>query len=180
MGAAVIKDNFGMTLYASNNDCARPSLAEEIGDNCYQDHFPASSVAEALQLKTMGEVQYDKRQRDEALEWIRGHQRRFAQLTGARAVQFWFPRWAGGVYHRSLWLITALAFGGLALMFRRHPRPAMLVLGIFFFYPLVYYIVVTDVRYRYPILWLSLLTAGYLVAAAIDQPAKDSHHTERR
>ena len=28
----------------------------------------------------------------------------------------------------------------------------------------MYYVVVSDVRYRYPVLWLSLLGAGYLLS----------------
>ena len=37
--------------------------------------------------------------------------------------------------------------------------------AIFLLYPLLYYVVVSEERYRLPILWLSCLTAGYLLTA---------------
>ena len=38
-------------------------------------------------------------------------------------------------------------------------------------YPFVYYFVVTGVRYRYPVLWLSLLPVGYLAQRAMKRLA---------
>jgi hypothetical protein len=41
------------------------------------------------------------------------------------------------------------------------------VLAVGAIYPLMYYIVVSDVRYRYPILFLSLLSAGYFIRQVV-------------
>jgi len=37
------------------------------------------------------------------------------------------------------------------------------VLFVLAVYPPIYYVVVSDVRYRYPVLWLTFLSAGYLL-----------------
>jgi len=38
---------------------------------------------------------------------------------------------------------------------------------VFLLYPLTYYIVVSGIRYRVPILWVSTLAAGYGLAAVV-------------
>jgi hypothetical protein len=40
---------------------------------------------------------------------------------------------------------------------------------VFLLYPLTYYIVVSGIRYRVPILWVSTLAAGYLVATVLQR-----------
>jgi hypothetical protein len=65
------------------------------------------------------------------------------------------------IYSYSIWLITALSFGGLWLMMRRRLPVAGFVAIVFLIYPAVYYLLQSSVRYRYPVLWLSLLPAGY-------------------
>jgi hypothetical protein len=62
-----------------------------------------------------------------------------------------------------MWLVTALSLPGVVLMVRRREAVAVYILTVSVIYPLMYYIVVSDMRYRYPVLWLSLLPAGYLV-----------------
>jgi len=56
-----------------------------------------------------------------------------------------------------------LSLPGVVLMVRRREAVAVYILTVSVIYPLMYYIVVSDMRYRYPVLWLSLLPAGYLV-----------------
>jgi len=43
---------------------------------------------------------------------------------------------------------------------KRLPLTAFILL-VLSVYPLPYYVIVSDVRYRYPILWLSMLGAGF-------------------
>jgi hypothetical protein len=61
-----------------------------------------------------------------------------------------------------IWLATALSIPGLIVMARRREPVILFVAAVLLIYPLAYYFVVTDVRYRYPVLWLSLLPAGYV------------------
>ena len=164
-GKFVTRTNFGMTLYASNNDCAEPSIYDELANGCYVATHPESSVGEATLLKSMGEPAYDRLKTSQAVSWILAHRARFFQLTLARIVQFWLPvpqppRFSSYM----IWATTALSIPGLFLMFRRHVSTSVLMAAVFFLYPLLYYVVVSAVRYRIPILWLSSLAAGYFLA----------------
>lgn len=62
-----------------------------------------------------------------------------------------------------MWLITALSLPGLILMAKRREAVTIYILAVSAIYPLMYYVVVSDMRYRYPVLWLSLLPTGYLL-----------------
>ena len=164
--APVLRTNFGMTLYSSNNDCAESSLGQNGAAGCYQQTHPIASDAEVRSLRRLGEVNYDRRRTADALAWIRSHPSRFLQLTAARIREFWFP--VGTLSNRPLWpiwAVTLLSAPGIALMLRRREPVAWFVLSVWTFYPLAYYVVVSSDRYRYPILWTSLLPAGYCLAA---------------
>lgn len=165
LGAPVFRTNLGMTLYASLNDCAQGSLIDDERTGCYQSHHPNTSVEEAAMVRSLGEVEYDRRRIADARQWIRQHPGRFAQLTLTRFWEFWFPPLGEHAYCSwAIWLITVLSVPGLVLMaWRSEPWTGFIVVTLLL-YPLMYYVVVTDVRYRYPILWLSALPAGYLLA----------------
>lgn len=167
VGALGLKTNFGMTLHASNNACAEPSMYAMLSTGCYQANHPAGSLAEARRLRELGENQYDREQLARAVGWIRAHPGSFVRLAGRRISEFWFPS-----AHRpefryrcwSIWLITAFSVGGLLAMVIRREKALGFLVGVLAAYPLVYYVVVADARYRYPILWASLLTAGYVLS----------------
>ena len=164
-GEFTARTNFGMVLYSSNSDCAKPSVYEQLDSGCSEATNPEMSVPEATLLKSMGEPAYGRLKAREAEAWIRSHPRRFLELTAARIVQFWFPvavppRYAIYV----VWMITILSIPGLFLMVRRRAPAAVFVSAVFLLYPLTYYIVVSGIRYRVPILWVSSLSAGYFLA----------------
>lgn len=187
LGAFVVRTNLGMTLYASNNDCAQSSLIRDEQNNCYQTHHPNASVAEAEELGRLGEIQYDRKRTADTKAWIRSHGAQFAHLTLTRIKEFWLPATenipanikfanAFSIPHyaqiwthqqnriaRVMWLITALSLPGLILMAKRREAVTLYILAVSAIYPLMYYVVVSDMRYRYPVLWLSLLPAGYLL-----------------
>jgi hypothetical protein len=164
-GRFVMRTNLGMTLYGSNSDCAQPSLAEEM-NGCYEKTQPNTNIRQAEAVRRIGEPAYDRQRLAAAVSWTRAHANRFAWLTGMRLLQFWMPRPNPPAYVAyAVWLITILSLPGLVWMgCRRHPA-TLLFLVVFLLYPPVYYIVVSDVRYRVPILWLSCLCAGYFVTA---------------
>jgi hypothetical protein len=165
LGAFVVKTNLGMTLYASNNDCAEASLVEDMRYGCYQAHFPNISAIEARSLRTLGEVEYDRRRIADTRMWVARNAGRFRKLTLKRFWQFWFPPLGERPYMTYIiWLVTALSIPGLMLMAWRRELAALFIATVLLLYPLMYYVVVTDVRYRYPVLWLSLLPAGYFIA----------------
>lgn len=187
LGSFVVRTNLGMTLFASHNDCAQSSMIRDLMNGCYQSHHPNSSLAEAEYLRRVGEVQYDKNRTSDAKAWIRAHPAMFLRLTARRILEFWFPpaevipsgytfsnnfgladydqRWMRqqhGVDY-AIWTVTGLSIFGLVLMAFRRQAVIAYVLSVLALYPLMYYMVVSDVRYRYPVLWLSLLPAGYFI-----------------
>ncbi len=164
LGSAVLRTNFGMSVYASNNDCAAPSLADAEREDCYQEYHPNTSPSEAQLLRTLGEVAYDRKRTADAIQWIGSHRGRFLRLTLSRVREFWFPDPEGDFYTAgAIWLITGLSIPGLLLMGARRETAALYLVAVLLLYPLLYYIVIADVRYRYPVLWLSALAAAYFV-----------------
>ncbi len=164
-GELVTRTNFGIVLHSSNSDCAKPSVYEELRDECAVATNPETGVLEAILLKSMGEPAYNRLKTRQAVTWIRSHPHRFLELTFARIVQFWFPVPVAPLYSiYMVWIITVLSIPGLFLMLRRRVPAGFFLSAAFLFYPLVYYIVVSEIRYRVPIIWLSSLTAGYFLA----------------
>lgn len=177
LGKFVIRTNLGMTLYASDNDCARSSLLASEANNCFQSHHPNTSVQEAQLLSELGEIGYDRLRVSDAKAWIRTHPGPFLRLTAARVRDFWFPipgehPFKAGV----IWLATLLSLPGLLLMSRKRLGITAFVFSVMLIQPLMYYIVVSDVRHRLPVLWLTLLPAGFFLVQRWDRyrqsPAK--------
>jgi len=167
-GVPVLRTSLGITLYSSNSDCAQPSLYQEAVSGCIQKTFPVDSEREARLLRTLGEVRYDRLRTADTLRWISSHRQRFAELTGGRILDFWFPDPMESAYScYAIWAITLLSIPGMALMVRRREAITPLIFCVWAIYPLLYYVVVSCDRYRYPILWTSLLPAGYALAALI-------------
>lgn len=167
-GVPVLRTSLGITLYSSNSDCAQPSLYQEAASGCIQKTFPVDSEAEASLLRSMGEVRYDRLRTADTLRWISSHRNRFAELTLGRIRDFWFPSPMESAYTcYAIWGVTLLSIPGIVLSFRRRLAIAPLLLSVWAIYPLMYYVVVSCDRYRYAILWTSLLPAGYALEAMI-------------
>ena len=162
----VVRTSFGATLYSSNNDCAQSSLAKDTANGCFQATNAAGSANEVRLIRQMGEVEFDRSRVSDTWNWIRSHPDRFRQLTGARMFEFWFPRPVIPAYAGyAIWLATALSIPGLVMMARKRIPVTVFVLSVWLLYPPLYYVVVSSDRYRDPILWTSLLPAGYFLAA---------------
>jgi hypothetical protein len=163
----VLRTNFGITFYSGNNDCAQSSHARNMANGCFQSKAPVFNEKEVKILQDLGEVEYDRKRIADTLSWIRSHPVRFRQLTSARVVEFWFPVDLTDTFY-GFWLGTIFGLPGLIIMATRREPVTKFVLFVSLFYPLMYYIVVSCDRYRYPILWASHLPAGYCIAALID------------
>ena len=169
-GRFVVRTEFGATLYASNNDCAAASLVDEEANACFLTHHPNVSLGDAQLLRDMGEVRFDSLRLNQARSWIRLHPERFFQLTAARVRNFWFPPAEGhAVKIAAIWIATVMSIPGLLLMAYRGERVAWFIFATLVIFPGMYYVVVSDIRYRYPVLWLTLLPAGYLANALWDR-----------
>lgn len=161
-----IRDGFGLVLSISNNDCAQPSLLQSMRSGCDALTNPNHNPALAAEISRQGEIRFGEREKRTAYTWIAAHPRRFAWLTVARFALFWFPgegpsplrRWAWPV-----WILTLLSVFGLVQMRRRNPWAARILAWPLLLYPLVYYVVRFEPRYRDPILWITLMFAAYAV-----------------
>ena len=163
-----VRDNLGIELFVSNNDTARPTLDANLGHALLALH-PTGSESEAAAVRDLGEFRYNQSRLRAALEWIRSHRDRFRALTLARIRLFWFPDPGDDAWHA--WIVsivTAASVLGLALLAIRRRAVAIFAAVVFAVFPLVYYVTQANARYRTPILWLSLLLAGYLAVGCWD------------
>lgn len=164
VGASVVRTGLGLNLYISNNDCSQTSMYEDLHNGCAARYEPNMNVKEASAVRDLGEVGYDRARLATTRVWIRNHRYRFVHLTAARFLTFWFPQKEDHpVKAVSIWIATALSFPGLILMAFRRLRITLFIFTVLAVYPLLYYVVISEVRFRYPVLCLSLLAAGYLL-----------------
>ena len=161
-----VRDNLGLELYTGNNDCAAPDLKANIQSGCHARTHPNPSLAVAAQLAAAGEVRFYRAKLREALGWIRTHPAAFLRLTVQRFRLFWFPN-AERMWESVLvWIITLCSLPGLFLLARKNRCAACAMATAWALFPLIYYVVPFEPRYRYPIYWTSLLPAGYALSAA--------------
>ena len=164
----VVRTNFGTTLYSSNNDCAQASLLQNGRTGCFQKTHLVQSSDELALFQRIGEVEYEHRRTIDAVAWIRTHPTRFRELTLERIFQFWFPEPEQSPFTvYATWLVTLVSIPGVVLMARRKAAALWPFAAIWLIYPLTYYVMVSCDRYRYPILWTSLLPAGYWLASLL-------------
>jgi hypothetical protein len=163
-----VRDNLGLELCVANNDVAQPDIVRNMPSGLRLYH-PASAPAEAQLIREMGELEYNRMRMRTALNWIRSHPGRFSLLTLTRFCIFWFPDSEGitPIHGVSIAFLTIAAFANLALLLRRGRPIALFLAAVLAVYPTLYYLVETDTRYRTPILWIPLLSAGYLLLSAL-------------
>ena len=171
LGFTGIRDNLGTELHVSFNDCAPYGVRESEKQFCYEPLHPNTSLEEAKAVRAMGEYEYNQNRLRQAILWIAGHPARAAILAGERIWFFWFPSdagWSGYLGQRKRTLaghfLTAASILGLLLSVRRRIRGAFPLALWVILYPVIYYLVKFEVRYRYPILWVTWLTGAYAVA----------------
>lgn len=155
------RDNLGLELHTSNNDCAGPSFNKSMRSGCHNATHPNVNADEARKVREMGEVAYNRQQMHDALGWIRANPGRFARLSFDRFLLFWFPPVRARSASLPLWAISALGFVGAILAFRANRMAGCLLGAALVSYSIPYYFVQHLLRYRYPILWISFLLAAY-------------------
>jgi hypothetical protein len=160
-GLFFVRDNLGLELYNSNADCADARSGENGLNGCrglLQANF---NINEAALVREMGELNYNRSRQAIAMQWIHQHPERFRELTLHRFKEFWFPSpGETAVYAYSVCTITALSLAGLFFMARGRNKSLLAIVAIMAAYPVIYYFVQVDLRFRVPILWISLLPAG--------------------
>ncbi|MEO8096421.1 MAG: hypothetical protein ABI811_01880 [Acidobacteriota bacterium] len=164
----MVRDNLGLELHLANNPCASFSLRGNIETQCHQQYHPNVNAQEAMLVRSLGEVAYNDRQLNSAAQWIMENQARFAELSWQRVAHFWFPAEGGDYrqYEVVVWVTTVLSIPGLVLVWRERPGTARMLGTWLIFFPLVYYVIQFDLRYRVPIIWITFLLAANALNAA--------------
>lgn len=185
LGAFVfVRSNFGLEFSVSNNPHAFVLASDNVADgdstNYFHTHHPWSNREEAQALLREGEVAYNRRKLHETVAWIRSEPRQFGRLTAGRIAYFWFTPYTTQAWKNFVVTpLAVLAFYGLWVMLRRRLPLGYLLLAIWIGYPLVYYLVQTDTRYRYPIEWTFVLLGVFALHAMVT-PLRHAAASPRR
>jgi hypothetical protein len=170
LGTPGMRDNLGLELYVSFNDCASYSFEENLKHRCHETFHPNSSIREAEQVRALGEYNYNRERFHIALNWIRSHAEAAGTLIAQRFWFFWFPStegFDGYRRQRARWLylhaFTLASLVGIYLIWKQR-LPCAPYFSIFLAtFPLIYYLHESAPRYRYPILWITLLLAAHAI-----------------
>jgi hypothetical protein len=163
-GFFFVRNGIGLFLNVSNNDCAEPSLLASLRSGCDATTHPNLNPALGAEVARLGEVRFDRQQLGQAVAWIAAHPRRFAWLTAQRIALFWFPGKGASTLRQSawrVWILTLLSVAGIVRLWRRNGAATRILVWPLLFYPLIYYVMEFEPRYRDPILWITLLLAAY-------------------
>ncbi|HJU74870.1 MAG TPA: glycosyltransferase family 39 protein [Gemmatimonadaceae bacterium] len=160
----LVRSNFGLELFISNNDAAHPRFLDNMADSAVMHRYhPLLRRSEAIKVMNMGEGAYHAMLRRQAVDWIADHPGAFLRLTSARFVQFWLPTANHPVKTVFLALLTVFGIGWFGRHVRRgdpHVVAARLWLTAIVAFSLLHYAIQADIRYRYPVQGLFLLAAG--------------------
>lgn len=162
----VTRSNFGLEFWLANNDRASPLMTENgaLYDCCH----PLQNADQAREVQRLGEVEYNKRLKQQAFAWVREHPDQFAKLTALRFWYFWAPKAPEALRTIAFRLFTLLSFLGLILLWRSNRRAALFVSVPLAFYPFPYYLVQMHFRYRYPFNFIFLLLTCVAVYRAAE------------
>ena len=164
----LVRDDLGLELAISNNDCAQFAMEQNF-HGCFQLVHPNRSEDEASKVIALGEADYNQLRLREAVAWIKLHSRRFVRLSLYRFIAWWMPTETGTLQfteyagkdrrlERSvIYLMTLLSVAGLVMLLRRDFKIAALCASCLAVFPLIYYFVQFQDRYRYPVMWLTFL-----------------------
>jgi hypothetical protein len=158
LGSFCLRDNFALELQISNNDYACPQFHDNVLSSFPRFH-PNVSFQEALRVRQIGEVAYNRSKLQTVLHWIGQHPRHFLQLTFLRTSAFWFPDSREQGFSPCVWLITALSVPGMMLSLRRRDEQTILMLALLV-YSLPYLVVQATLRYRTPVVWVTVFFAA--------------------
>ncbi len=157
-----IRSNFGLELRMGNHEGA--TAAMDVMDMREEFRHPRTHLDEARLMQEIGEIEYMRRARMEALEWIKNNPAKFDWLTVKRFLYFWLGPWYDPAIGMAVFLLTLLAVLGAWRILPKLtiPHRAALLIPLLTF-PLVYYFVAYMPRYRIPVDWILFLLAGVAV-----------------
>ncbi len=172
----LVRDDLGLELAVSNNDCAQFSMEQNF-NGCFQRFHPNRSPQEVRKVIDLGEPDYNQLRLREALDWIKAHPRRFARLSIYRFIAWWMPTESGTLRYADyagkgrqlerfvIYLMTLLSSAGLMILFRRDFKSAVVCASCLAVFPTIYYFVEYQDRYRYPVMWLTFLLGALPISS---------------
>jgi 4-amino-4-deoxy-L-arabinose transferase-like glycosyltransferase len=168
-GLFFVRSNFGLELRMGNHEGAGANL--DLSDRNGTLRHPRTNVEEARKVQQRGELEYMRAAGREATGWIRSNPAEFARLTGLRVAQFWLGPIGDRPIASATTLLTLLAAVGAwrVLPTMSGPRRAALLIPLAT-YPLVYYVVGYEPRYRQPLDALLLLLAAAALVRVTSRP----------
>jgi hypothetical protein len=177
-GFFFIRSNFGLELRMGNHEGAGATL--DLSARGGTERHPRSREDEARRVQELGELEYMRRAGREATAWIRDHPIAFLRLTTLRAAQFWLGPIDDPPAALGISVITVLsALGAWRIFPRLRPPERAAFLIPLAAYPLVYYLVGFEARYRRPLDGLALILAGAFLWATFSGDARGDEPGER-
>jgi hypothetical protein len=155
----LLRSDFGLELALAYNQSGATSVLEP---EMLRLH-PTINPEVSGQIAALGEVEFNRRKKQEALERIRANPARAARMFAAHVIYFWFPPAGNFSFRMLLAGLTVVSFLGLPLLWRESLRAGALISVVWAGFPLVYYITMWSSRYRYPMEWSMLLAAAALL-----------------
>ena len=161
-GLVLSRSNFGIEFRMSNAPESFALMEYNVANGLLDRYHPAHSEAEWERFRELGEVAYNRDEMRLAEQEIRRDPGHFLGLTRERAWRFWLAPSRRLKSTLATTFVTLLGLAGLWML----PRGAgvKLVWLILLSYPLVYYLVQVDRRYRYPVEWIFIPPAVHAVA----------------
>ena len=158
-----IRGNLGLELRMGNHENATGHLERSVR-SIEEYRHPRSNPEEARLIQELGEREYMRRAKTEAVDWITENPVDFLGVTASRTTQFWL-----GPFHQPGIALAVTALTVLALLGAWYSVPGMTlpqrgaVFTPLLCYPLPYYFIIYLPRYRIPLDWILLLLAGAAV-----------------
>ena len=166
-----IRSNFGEELWLGNHAGGRGRMA--YGENAHDN------PQELRSFQQLGEIQYVRKHRNEALAYIGSHPQRFFRNVLYRGLYWW---WAVGE-HAPAFLLYALLgtvsiMGAITILLQSPDTGWHLIAFSILVFPLTYYLTDVLARYRHPIEPAMVLVSAYFLRwgvgrwQALRRPAK--------
>ena len=157
--AFFIRSNFGLELRVGNHEGAAADVTQSYEQGTLR--HPEAQIEEAILVRELGEIEYMRQARGEAIDWMRAHPVEYLSLSVRRFAGFWFGSWYRPLTATGITLLALLAALGAwkIIPALSTPQRAALIIPLLTF-PVVYYLVSYEPRYRIPIAWILFLLAG--------------------
>jgi hypothetical protein len=155
------RTNFGLEMWLTYHEGASVSSVYNVRVHPYYIE------EESAQIARLGEVEYNRRKLNLAMDWVRSHSGQAAHLILLHILYFWFPLNHGVLFSGIQAGLTLGCVAGLLLLRRIEPLLFRYLLAIMIAFPLVYYLDQWSSRYRYPIEWAILLCVAVAANALI-------------